>query len=54
MQDAAKDPVTRRRMIDAGMTPIGDTSEQFRAFLQAQVGFWSKFVREAGIKSAER
>jgi tripartite-type tricarboxylate transporter receptor subunit TctC len=54
VQDAAKDPVMRQRMNDAGMTPIGDTPEQFRIFLQAQVSFWSKFVRDAGIKSAER
>lgn len=54
VQDAAKDPAMRQRMADAGMTPIGDTPEQFRAFLRAQVSFWSKFVREAGIKAADR
>ncbi|MGB7541361.1 MAG: tripartite tricarboxylate transporter substrate binding protein, partial [Burkholderiales bacterium] len=54
VQDAAKDPAMRRRMADAGLTPIGDTPEQFRAFLQAQVSFWSKFVRESGIKAADR
>ena len=52
VQDAAKDPLMRQRMADAGMAPIGDTPEQFRTFLQAQVNFWSKFMRDSGIKGA--
>jgi tripartite-type tricarboxylate transporter receptor subunit TctC len=52
VQDTAKNPLMRQRMADAGMAPIGDTPEQFRAFLQAQVNFWSKFLRESGIKTA--
>ena len=37
-------------MIELGTTPVGDTPEQFRAYLQAQIDFWSKSLRESGLK----
>ncbi len=50
VQDMAKDAEIRQRLGSMGMTPIGDTPEQFRAFTESQVRFWTKFVREAGLK----
>lgn len=52
IQQMANDPAMRERMAGAGMTAIGDTPEQFRAFLEAQVEFWAKFIGESGIKAA--
>lgn len=49
MQDMAKDPAIRQRQAELGMTAIGDTPEQFRAFTENQVRFWTKFIRDAGI-----
>jgi len=51
VQDMARDPAMRQRMADMGTTPIGDTPEQYRAFLEQQFAFWGRFVRDAGIKA---
>jgi tripartite-type tricarboxylate transporter receptor subunit TctC len=50
VQDMAKDPEIRERLSGMGMTAIGDTPEQFRAFTESQIRFWTKFVRDAGLK----
>jgi tripartite-type tricarboxylate transporter receptor subunit TctC len=52
VQDLARDPAMRQRMLDMGSSPIGDTPEQFRAFLEQQHGFWGRFVRDSGLKGA--
>jgi tripartite-type tricarboxylate transporter receptor subunit TctC len=52
IQQFANDPAMRERMADVGLTAIGDTPEQFRAFVEAQVEFWAKFIRESGLKAA--
>ena len=36
-----------------GTTPIGDTPEQYRAFLEQQYAFWGRFVRDSGIKGTQ-
>jgi len=53
IQEIVRDPVISQRMIELGTTPVGDTPEKFRAYLQAQVAFWSKSLRESGIKLEE-
>ncbi len=52
IQQMANDPAMRERMAGAGLTAIGDTPEQFRAFIEAEVKFWAKFIGESGIKAA--
>ncbi len=49
-QQAMKDPATRKRMDDIGAEPGGDTPEQFRAFVQAEMQKWGNFVKQTGIK----
>jgi tripartite-type tricarboxylate transporter receptor subunit TctC len=50
VQRGLQDPVLRRRMEDIGATPVGDTPEQFRQLVQAELQKWSQFVRATGIK----
>ena len=53
IQEIIRDPIVSQRMTELGTTPVGDTPEQFRAYLQAQVSFWAKSLRESGIKLEE-
>ena len=50
VQQGFKDPVLRKRMEDIGATPVGDSPEQFRAFVQAEPQKWGSFVKQSGIK----
>jgi len=50
VQQALKDPPTRKRMEEMGTEAVGDTPGEFRAFLQAEVKKWGDFVRQSGIK----
>jgi tripartite-type tricarboxylate transporter receptor subunit TctC len=50
IQDMARDPAIRTRFTDIGSTPVGDTPEQFRTFIQGQVAFWAKLIRDANIQ----
>jgi tripartite-type tricarboxylate transporter receptor subunit TctC len=38
------------KVTDIGALPIGDTPEQFRAFVQSEMRRWAKIVKDAGIK----
>ena len=50
VQQGFKDPLLRKRMEDIGATPVGDSPEQFRAFVQAEQQKWGSFVKQTGIK----
>jgi tripartite-type tricarboxylate transporter receptor subunit TctC len=39
---------TRKRMADIGLTPVGDTPEQFDAFIKAEIPKWAKVVKASG------
>jgi tripartite-type tricarboxylate transporter receptor subunit TctC len=39
-----------KRMLDDGAVLIGDTPEQFTAFIKVEQGRWSKVVEKAGIQ----
>ncbi|MFC5495936.1 Bug family tripartite tricarboxylate transporter substrate binding protein [Caenimonas terrae] len=39
---------TRKRMADIGLTPVGDTPEQFDAFIRAEIPKWAKVVKASG------
>lgn len=50
LREAFKDPELRRRMQDIGAVPGGNSPEEFRAFVQAELLKWGNFVRQTGIK----
>ena len=50
VQQGFKDPALRKRMEDIGATPVGDTPDQFRALVAAELQKWGNFVKQTGIK----
>ena len=50
VEQAFKDPATRRRLEEMGTEPVSDTPAQFRSFLQAELEKWGGFVKQSGIK----
>jgi tripartite-type tricarboxylate transporter receptor subunit TctC len=44
-------PDTRERILAMGGITLGNTPEQFSAFVQAEVGKWAKVVKAAGIRA---
>ena len=41
-------PETRARMADVGLTPVGNTPEQFDAFIKVEMEKWAKVVKASG------
>jgi tripartite-type tricarboxylate transporter receptor subunit TctC len=54
IQELTRDAAVRQRMADTGMSAMGESPEEFRAFIQAQLNLWAKFFREYGIKAPGR
>ena len=52
IQQLARDPSLRQRMADMGMTAMGESPEEFRVFIQAQLDRWSRFFKDYGIKAS--
>jgi tripartite-type tricarboxylate transporter receptor subunit TctC len=45
-----KAPDIRQRLTDLGADPVGNTPEQYTAFMQAEIAKWTKVIKAAGIK----
>ena len=41
----------KERLARLGVTPVGDTREQFTAFVRNEIAKWGKLIRDAGIKA---
>jgi tripartite-type tricarboxylate transporter receptor subunit TctC len=41
----------KERLAGLGVTPVGDTREQFTAFVRSEIAKWGKLIRDAGIKA---
>ncbi|RYY66808.1 MAG: tripartite tricarboxylate transporter substrate binding protein, partial [Comamonadaceae bacterium] len=48
MNKALQTPEVRQRMADIGLTPIGNTPEQFDAFIRAEIPKWAQVVKTSG------
>jgi tripartite-type tricarboxylate transporter receptor subunit TctC len=44
-------PEIRASYIDTGFDTVGDTPEQFAAFIHAEQARWGKLIAEAGIRA---
>jgi len=44
-------PDVRKRLIDLGFVPVGNTPQEFAQVIKFQVGKWSKIVKDAGIRA---
>lgn len=51
INEALKAPDVKERLSKIGVEPAGGTSEQFAAFVRAEVAKWGKVIKEAGIKA---
>jgi tripartite-type tricarboxylate transporter receptor subunit TctC len=47
---ALKSPDIQERMKGLGADPVGNTPEQYTAFMQAEIAKWDKVIKAAGIK----
>jgi tripartite-type tricarboxylate transporter receptor subunit TctC len=47
---ALANPVVKERLAALGADPVGNTPEQFAAFVQAEIAKWAKVVKAAGLK----
>lgn len=43
-------PDTRERLQGLGADPVGNTPEQYAAFMQNEITKWAKVIKAAGIK----
>lgn len=46
-----QDPAVRERFAALASTPVGDTREQFAAFIKSEIAKWSKIAKESGTKA---
>lgn len=47
---ALKSPDLRDRLITAGAEPVGNTPEQYAAFMKNEIAKWDRVIKAAGIK----
>ena len=47
------DPAVRERIVSLGGDPVGNTAEEFSAFMRAESDKWGRVVREANIPQTE-
>ncbi|MBI2291306.1 MAG: tripartite tricarboxylate transporter substrate binding protein, partial [Betaproteobacteria bacterium] len=47
---AVQDPAIRERFSSDGAETVGSTPEEFAAVIRADLGKWSKVIKDAGIK----
>jgi tripartite-type tricarboxylate transporter receptor subunit TctC len=50
IQKGFKTPQMRERFSAMGADPVGNSPEQFAAFLKTEMTKWAKLVKAAGIK----
>jgi tripartite-type tricarboxylate transporter receptor subunit TctC len=48
---ALKSPEVRERLQGLGAEPVGNTPEQYSAFIQSEIAKWAKVIKAAGIKA---
>ena len=44
-------PEVRERLISQGIDPIGNTPQQFAAYVQSEIGKWAKVIKATGVKA---
>jgi tripartite-type tricarboxylate transporter receptor subunit TctC len=41
----------KQRLLSAGIQPLGDTPEQFAAYIRSETQRFAKVIKDAGIKA---
>lgn len=44
------DPALRGRLADQGFEPVGNSPEEFGAYIESEIAKWGKVIRDAGIR----
>src|SRR3954447_15821427 len=50
---ALKEPDVRERLNQTGIEPVGNTPEQAKQFLDAEIAKWAKVINTAGVKAEQ-
>jgi tripartite-type tricarboxylate transporter receptor subunit TctC len=50
---ALADPATRKLLADQGIVAVGNTPDEFRAFVAEEIARWAKVIKDANIKMGE-
>ena len=50
---ALADPAVKEKLADQGLTTVGDTPEQFRAFIAGETAKWAKVIKDAGVQTSK-
>jgi tripartite-type tricarboxylate transporter receptor subunit TctC len=50
---AVRDPEVQDRLGQTGIEPVGNTPEQAKRFLDAEIGKWAKVITAAGVKAEQ-
>jgi tripartite-type tricarboxylate transporter receptor subunit TctC len=53
VQKAMRDPALREKLAEQGIVPVGNTPEEYRAFVVEEVARWAKVIKDASIKMGE-
>ena len=46
-----QDPAVKERFVQLAFTPVGDSREQFAAFIKSEIAKWSRVAKESGAKA---
>ncbi|WP_159350282.1 Bug family tripartite tricarboxylate transporter substrate binding protein [Roseomonas harenae] len=49
LQDAVRQPGFRAKLTEQGAEPVGNTADEFEAFIRAEIARWGEVVRKAGV-----
>jgi tripartite-type tricarboxylate transporter receptor subunit TctC len=50
IQRIVRQPEVRSRIIELGAEPVGNTPDEFRAFLEAEVARWARVINQAMLR----
>jgi tripartite-type tricarboxylate transporter receptor subunit TctC len=50
LRSVVREPAVRARIEEQGAGPVGDTPEQFQAFINQEIARWSEVIRKADIQ----
>jgi len=48
--EALKDPAVRKSLTDLGVDIVGNTPEEFAAYIKAEIPKWTAIVKASGAK----
>ena len=43
----------KEKLAEQGLTTVGDSPEQFRAFIASETAKWAKVIKDAGIQTTK-